>query len=95
MTKKKKISDAITKLYNIQNYQFTAMEISSTVDEEEVSEIFVRINSKGKPWNQADFILTLLSVFWDEGRKRVRRIFKEYKEFPRMTVHSLLLTIIL
>lgn len=73
-----KISDAITKLYNIQNYQFTAMEISSTVDEEEVSEIFVRINSKGKPLNQADFILTLLSVFWDEGRK-------ELEEFSRNT----------
>lgn len=49
------------------------MEISSTVGEEEVSEIFVRINSKGKNLNQADFILTLLSVFWDEGRKELER----------------------
>ncbi len=73
-----KVSGAIAKLYNIQNYQFTAMEISSTVDEEEVSEIFVRINSKGKNLNQADFILTLLSVFWDEGRK-------ELEEFSRNT----------
>ena len=30
--------------------------------------MFVRINSTGKPLNQADFILTLMSVFWDSGR---------------------------
>jgi uncharacterized protein with ParB-like and HNH nuclease domain len=30
--------------------------------------VFVRINGKGKALNQADFILTLMSVFWDEGR---------------------------
>ena len=30
--------------------------------------MFVRINSEGKKLNQADFILTLMSVFWDEGR---------------------------
>ena len=38
------------------------------LDEEAVSDVFVRINSKGTPLNQADFILTLMSVFWDEGR---------------------------
>ena len=53
------------------------MEISSTVDEEEVSDIFVRINSKGKQLNQADFILTLLSVFWDEGRKQLEEFCKK------------------
>jgi len=40
----------------------TALEIASTVNEEDVSEIFVRINSKGTALNQADFILTLMSV---------------------------------
>ena len=28
----------------------------------------MRINGKGKSLNQADFIMTLMSVFWDEGR---------------------------
>jgi hypothetical protein len=31
----------------------------------------VRINSQGRTLNQADFILTLMSVFWDEGRKQL------------------------
>ena len=44
------------------------MELSSSMDEEQVSEVFVRINSKGKPLVQADFVLSLMSVFWDEGR---------------------------
>lgn len=34
-----------------------------------MANIFVRINSEGVKLNQADFILTLLSVFWDEGRR--------------------------
>ena len=33
-----------------------------------MADIFVRINSEGVRLNQADFILTLMSVFWDEGR---------------------------
>lgn len=60
---------AIDRLYDLQNYPFTAMEISGSVDEQRVAEIFVRINSKGVKLNQADFILTLMSVFWDEGRR--------------------------
>ena len=62
------LSEAIDRLYDLQSYPFTALELSRTVGEEEVSDVFVRINSRGIPLNQADFILTLMSVFWDEGR---------------------------
>lgn len=67
------LSESIDRLYDLQNYPFTAMELSSTVDEEQVAEVFVRINSKGVTLNQADFILTLMSVFWDEGRSDLER----------------------
>lgn len=63
------ISHNLDRLFDLQKYPFTALEIASTVDEEKVADIFVRINSEGVKLNQADFILTLLSVFWDEGRK--------------------------
>ena len=63
--------ESIDHLYDVQNYPFTAMELSSTVNEEQVSDVFVRINSKGVELNQADFILTLMSVFWDQGRKEL------------------------
>jgi hypothetical protein len=45
------------------------VELSSTADEEQVAEIFVRINSEGVTLIQADFILTLMSVFWEKGRR--------------------------
>lgn len=64
----KRIEDAITRVYNLLKFPFTALELAKEINEEQVAEVFVRINSKGKPLNQADFILTLMSVFWDEGR---------------------------
>lgn len=62
------VKRAITGLHSLTSYPFTALELAATIDEEQVAEIFVRINSKGTPLNQADFILTLMSVFWDKGR---------------------------
>jgi len=62
------IHDCIDRFYEIPNYPFTVLELSATLDDEMVSDIFVRINSQGKTLKQADFILTLMSVFWDEGR---------------------------
>ena len=76
------ISKNIDHLYDIQNYPFTAMEIPSTVGEEQVSEIFVRINSKGVTLKQADFILTLLSVFWDEGRAQLEKFCRDCRRPP-------------
>lgn len=67
------IQKAINNLDNIQSYPFTALEISSAADEEQVAEIFVRVNSKGTSLNQANFILTLMSVFWDVGRIELER----------------------
>lgn len=65
------LTETIDQLYDLQNYPFVAMELSQNVDEEEVAQVFVRINSMGTILNQADFILTLMSVFWDEGRTQL------------------------
>lgn len=65
------IEDSILKLQSLLTFPFTALELASNISEEDVSDVFVRINSKGTPLNQADFILTLMSVFWDEGRSEL------------------------
>ena len=65
---KKYIQGAFIKLQNLSGFPFTVLSLRSNIDEEQVAEVFVRINSEGKMLNQADFILTLMSVFWDEGR---------------------------
>ncbi len=62
------IAHSIDGVFDLKKYPFTALEIASSVDEEQVADIFVRINSEGVKLNQADFSLTLLSVFWDTGR---------------------------
>ncbi len=70
------------RLQKLLDYPLTALEVSSSVDEDRVAEIFVRINSKGTPLNQADFILTLMSVFWDEGRKELEDFCRRSKQPP-------------
>jgi hypothetical protein len=65
----KKIRKAFNNLTNLEGYPFSALELSAEIDEEQVADVFVRINSQGKKLNQADFILTLMSVFWEDGRR--------------------------
>lgn len=62
------ITQALSDLHNLVNYPFTALVLSSSMAEEQVAEVFVRINGTGTRLNEADFILTLMSVFWDAGR---------------------------
>ena len=64
-----RLEDAIDRLFDLQHYPFKAVELSESVDEERVAEIFVRINSEGVTLVQADFILTMMSVFWEKGRR--------------------------
>ena len=74
-----RIENAILKVFALDGFPFTALELSSEINEEAVSEVFVRINSKGTPLNQADFILTLMSVFWDEGRTQLEQFCRAAK----------------
>jgi hypothetical protein len=67
------MSHNLDRLIDLQKYPFTALEISSEVDEQSVADVFVRINSEGVKLNQSDFILTLLSVVWPEGRKQLEQ----------------------
>ncbi|MEO8385234.1 MAG: DUF262 domain-containing protein [Betaproteobacteria bacterium] len=76
------ISHNLDRLFDLQKYPFTALEIAASVDEEQVADIFVRINSEGVRLNQADFILTLMSVFWDEGRLALETFCRQSRQAP-------------
>ncbi|MBI2568231.1 MAG: DUF262 domain-containing protein [Candidatus Schekmanbacteria bacterium] len=80
---KKKAQSAIQRLSNLKTYPFTALELSASISEEQVSDVFVRINSKGTPLNQSDFILTLMSVFADEERTRLEEFCRDARKPPR------------
>ena len=60
-------------------YQFSVVELDAAADEEQVAEVFVRINSEGVVLNQADFILTLMSVFWEKGRRQLEDFSRDAK----------------
>jgi hypothetical protein len=66
-----RIEDSISRLHNLPQYQFVALTLSATVDAESIADVFVRINGEGKKLNQSDFIMTLMSVFWDQGRSEL------------------------
>ena len=76
----KKIRQSIQRLQGLMNYPFRALELLATVNEEQVSQVFVRINSKGQRLNEADFILTLMSVYWDEGRHELEHFSRAAKK---------------
>jgi hypothetical protein len=68
---KDRLQGAIHRLHDLRDYPFKAVELASTVEEEPVAKVFVRINSEGVTLSQADFILTLMSVFWEKGRRQM------------------------
>ncbi len=71
------IDDAIMRLHELRMFPLTSLELSAETSEEAVADVFVRINSTGKALNQADFILTLMSVFWDEGRAELEQFCRD------------------
>lgn len=64
-----RIHTAIGRLGQLAQYPFNALVLTTDAGVDTVAEVFVRINGQGSKLNQADFILTLMSVFWEEGRK--------------------------
>jgi hypothetical protein len=68
----------LDRAHAIVDYRFPTIDIRKTaatedeeVTEEDVSDIFVRINNQGTRLGQADFVLTLLSVYHGELRDRI------------------------
>jgi len=80
---------AINRLFHVLDYQFEVVQLKSHVSRETVADIFVRINSEGVKLSSADFILTWLSVFWEEGRSQLEEFARasrfSAKEMSRLT----------
>lgn len=63
------LEERIDRVRDLRDFRFQVIELNANANEEQVADIFVRINSEGVKLNQADFILTLMSVHWEEGRR--------------------------
>lgn len=61
----------LRQLYAVKEQKFHTIVLKPDLDVSQVADIFVRINSKGTRLNQTDFILTIMSVFWQDGRDQL------------------------
>lgn len=59
---------AIGRLEGIRNAQIGIIALAGELDVETVSEIFIRINSKGVPLSSADFAMSKIATYGERGR---------------------------
>ena len=74
-----RLDDQFDRVRDVGSYPFQVIELDAAMDEEQVADVFVRINSEGVPLNQADFILTLMSVFRDKARRQLEEFARQAK----------------
>jgi hypothetical protein len=68
-----RLEEQVDRVRDLRDFRFQVIELGTNANEEQVAEIFVRINSEGVRLNQSDFILTLMSVHWDKGRRELEQ----------------------
>lgn len=80
-TVERDVETVLNRLVRVLDYQFQVVQLKGDVDRATVADIFVRINSEGVKLSSSDFILTWLSVFWEEGRHEI----EEFARASRFT----------
>lgn len=78
------VEDSINNLLDLEDYSLPTLKISSKADEEDVSEIFVRVNSGGQKLTEKNFIETLLAVFDNDVHDKIN----EFCEASRKPVQG-------
>ena len=75
------IENNINELLNLSQYSLPTLEINYYADEEDVADIFVRVNSGGQSLTENNFIQTLISVYENETSDRINE-FSEQSRIP-------------
>lgn len=63
-----KVEASVTRLAAVEHAQVGVISLADDLDVETVAEIFVRINAKGVPLSSADFVMSKIATYGDEGR---------------------------
>lgn len=71
------IEDSINNLLNLRSYSLPTLKISAKANEEDVAEIFVRVNSGGQKLTEKNFIETLLAVFDNTVHAQINKFCEE------------------
>lgn len=67
------LSEVLLKLKGISNRQIGVIELDHTLDIDEVTEIFIRINSKGTALSQSDFVMSKMAADTLHGGNLLRK----------------------
>lgn len=67
------LSDILGKLKGIANRQIGVIELDHALDIDEVTEIFIRINSKGTALSQSDFVMSKMAADIEHGGNMLRK----------------------
>lgn len=70
----KVVESSIQKLFAIKNAQVGVIELDNSLELEEVTDIFIRINSKGVVLSTADFVMSKISAYGLRGRNIRKQI---------------------
>lgn len=62
------VESRVERLLSIKNAQIGIISLNDELDVETVSEIFIRINSKGVPLSSADFAMSKIATYGERGR---------------------------
>lgn len=68
------LSETFTKLKGLANRQIGVIELEHSLDIDEVTEIFIRINSKGTPLSQSDFVMSKMASDTQHGGNVLRKV---------------------
>jgi hypothetical protein len=96
------VHDNIQHLFDILRYPFDPVVINADVAQGVVGQLFVRVNDGGTKLREADFLLTLLSAEWEEGRRRLEEFCRSanspgqpgYNQFIQPSPDQLLRTVV-
>ena len=72
--KPNEVNNAIMKLRGIANRQIGVIELDHSLDIDEVTEIFIRINSKGTALSQSDFVMSKMAADTVHGGNILRKV---------------------
>lgn len=71
------IEDNLNDLLGLEDYSLPTLEISVNADEQDVADIFVRVNSGGQNLTENNFIQTLISVYEKEVHDKITKFCQE------------------
>ena len=67
------IEENLNDLLGLEDFSLPTLEISDNADEQDVADIFVRVNSGGQNLNENNFIQTLISVYEKEVHDKITK----------------------